>query len=809
MLKKILFLISFLSVFISFSQNEKNHVLKKFDKNGMKTSILYQENPLINIQEYNQKTINTYKFLQVYKDLFQNNFEKKYSPLSTLKAKSKQSHFNNVIPLSIIHSNYETIKDEAFKNGSVIKDKEGLLKRTNLNSNIFELHSLTIASPLRIKSKGLKATFILSKENIFNTTNSKITSVKIDFDDTLGFKDIVLDSKIDIQYIDAGTKELLFKITFSDGIVLTCKSALKILYSNKDNKNLFNRASNSFTSSITPNLSTYGEVTSYPGEGEYEIFLSTEANAVLDKPIIIIDGFDPKDSRPIVGYTDSGTGNYVSGIYDLLDFNNNGNSTNLGDLVRAEGLDLVILNFPEYTRSADNSLIDGGADYIERNAMLLVELINILNNHPDKVGNEENVIIGPSMGGLISRYALNYMEKNSLEHNTRLWISFDSPHFGANVPIGFQHQFNFLAYGLDDFLIIGNQNIVELQPIVDGMLKSPAARQMLTDQFEAHLENGSDVDFDSTKNLPQTHPFFNIFFDKLNNLTDSGFPENLRKISIINGSGENNRYQNTSNNNLEAGDQILNTTFNVTTGTDITLSVNFTPPSNSEINISHVYLDFAWYIPAFDVTSDANSKAHPFSNGIDAASGGLFDIGALTADFDSTGTVGNYLNALQTDFFNFIPSVSAMALGFTNNQIDWFHKPTGLVTGMDLNNTTPFDAWYMPINNQPHVTVTQDNFNFAWDEIFPAVLHNEDFDINDSYQLVANPVSETIQIKTNKQDVNNLTVKLYSILGQEVVSKTINYSYNLIEIPVDLNSGVYLLVLDDNETSFKTKVIIK
>ena len=74
--------------------------------------------------------------------------------------------------------------------------------------------------------------------------------------------------------------------------------------------------------------------------------------------------------------------------------------------------------------------------------MLLVELIKSINDQ--KVGDYENVVIGPSMGGLISRYALNYMESIGVDHETRLYVSFDTPHAGANVPIGFQHMFNHL-----------------------------------------------------------------------------------------------------------------------------------------------------------------------------------------------------------------------------------------------------------------------------------------------------------------------------------------------------------------------------
>src|SRR5690606_17913121 len=176
-------------------------------------------------------------------------------------------------------------------------------------------------------------------------------------------------------------------------------------------------------------LLAYCESVSYPGTEEYVIYLS--ADGILDKPIFLVVGFDPCDGRDITG------------IYDLLGFTEGGNSSNLGDLVRDEGFDIVILNFPIYTRAQDAAIIDGGVDFIERNAMLLVDLINIIN--AEKEGTSENVVRGPSMGALISRYALNYMENQNMNHGTRLWLSFVARHHGANVPIGLRHQFNFIA----------------------------------------------------------------------------------------------------------------------------------------------------------------------------------------------------------------------------------------------------------------------------------------------------------------------------------------------------------------------------
>ena len=75
-------------------------------------------------------------------------------------------------------------------------------------------------------------------------------------------------------------------------------------------------------------------------------------------------------------------------------------------------------------------------------------------------------------------------------------------------------------------------------------------------------------------------------------------------------------------------------------------------------------------------------------------------------------TIEAFFEALNVDYFNFIPTISAMALEVTNDEIDWFHIPSDLVSGV-INNTTPFDAWYMPPTNETHTKITQGNFNFA------------------------------------------------------------------------------------------------
>ncbi len=789
-MKHFYIILFFVSPFFLFSQNP----LSTLEKSDMQTDILFATFPVVNLNDYHNITTTTYSLYQAYNAIKNHDMQNRLGDLRLLKTQEQQSYSTNIIPLALLHTDYEVIKQEALMDGSIIAGTNNSLSRTTTNP-IFDKHELFLAAPLRVDHKGLRTVFNLPSENIFNISENTIASIEMDFDDNQGYRSIQPNQTIAIQYNAKGIKEIQTRITLNTGEQRLSHSKITISYSNEDLNTLYRRAVTQFTSTNVPaaNLAPYGEANNYKGIGEYDIYLSPDN--ILDKPIFLVDGFDFGDTRNI------------QSIYELLNFDDNGTPSNLGDLVRDEGFDIVILNFPIYTRPEDNAVVDGGVDYIERNAMLLVELIQIINSQ--KVGSEPNVVIGPSMGGLISRYALNYMENQSLPHDTRLWISFDSPHLGANVPIGFQHLFNYLAFGLDLGGLAGDQSIEALQPVVNGMLKSPAARQMLTDQFEPHLANGSDVNFSNSLTLPMAHPFKNIFYNSMNALTTSGFPENLRKVSIINGSGNGNPYPDKNNVAIVPGREILNTTVTVIDGiTDATFRVRYTPNASATNQVSYLFID-SIFICFCDLTASANSQAFSYSNGIDAGSGGLFDIGSLTGSFGTSDPlINSFLGAIQTDYFNFIPSISALALDVTNNEPNWFHVPTDLTTGRAVNNITPFDAWYMPVENEPHVTLTEGNVEFALDEILQTTLSAPTVGEADFIKIEKNPIANELTFLSNST-YDNVSVRIVDITGKIVFDTQITVN-DRTSIPLNLESGMYVLSLQtENNMSFKTKIIVK
>ena len=143
---------------------------------------------------------------------------------------------------------------------------------------------------------------------------------------------------------------------------------------------------------------------------------------------------------------------------------------------------------------------------------------------------QQNVVLGISMGGLVARYALRDMEVNGITHDTRLNISLDSPHQGANIPVGFQAMVSHLSgMGIaQGFPALVTWEVINLSQLGLGapirMLNSPAARQMLKYQVSGV---GSTISHNNSQ-----HVAF------MNEYSSLGYPQNggIRNLVLANGS---------------------------------------------------------------------------------------------------------------------------------------------------------------------------------------------------------------------------------------------------------------------------------
>ena len=151
-------------------------------------------------------------------------------------------------------------------------------------------------------------------------------------------------------------------------------------------------------------------------------------------------------------------------------------------------------------------------------------------------------MLGSSMGGVIARMALGRMDRGGglngaggfAAHETRLFVSLDAPHQGANVPLGYQAMARHAA-GIYLKLgpgIVGLVEIVQfirgrVSPLQAGFLADrPASKQLLKYRLDFFYNQSNTVHQQFMQELRTTWAYPN----PTNN------PNNVRCIAISNGS---------------------------------------------------------------------------------------------------------------------------------------------------------------------------------------------------------------------------------------------------------------------------------
>ncbi|MDH6132667.1 hypothetical protein P3T37_002053 [Kitasatospora sp. MAA4] len=196
----------------------------------------------------------------------------------------------------------------------------------------------------------------------------------------------------------------------------------------------------------------------------------------LSKPVILSDGFESGPSKLDVLWDGLERGDYAF-VTEL----------------RRRGYDLVLLGYDD--RSAS----------ILKNADVAIECIQ--RTISERRGNHPLTVGGFSMGGLVTRYALAKMETEQIRHETAVYLSYDSPHRGAWIPIALQALAHFL----------------KATPALSQQINSDAARQLLW----RHIS--------TTTGTPEQDQLRTEFLDELESV--GNWPQLPRKIGVANGSG--------------------------------------------------------------------------------------------------------------------------------------------------------------------------------------------------------------------------------------------------------------------------------
>ena len=191
---------------------------------------------------------------------------------------------------------------------------------------------------------------------------------------------------------------------------------------------------------------------------------------LLDKPLVISEGFDPKD------LTNPAAEDYPEFFYWT--------ANTLFSTMLSKGVDIAIINYH-----------DGGISLTD-NAFYLQNAIRYLNQQ--KTSTWPTRLIGISMGGIISRYALSQAESINYPLGVSHFMSMDSPQQGAVLDEQFQDY------------IFGSQGKHAQIPF-----NTPAAKQML------RYNPFSDAMYNAT-----------TFYADINATNGDGYPHLSKNIGI-------------------------------------------------------------------------------------------------------------------------------------------------------------------------------------------------------------------------------------------------------------------------------------
>ena len=321
--------------------------------------------------------------------------------LDRVNSLNEEYYGKGVIPITLLRYDLCRFSEEAVHRGDVyplngqIKVKGGISK-----SPYEELH-LFATAPFTSELSSRDVTFCIPQQ-LMLTNSQAIAQIEVQFEESQPFRSIAIGEQVSYRYATNGLKMVTLRIQ-QVGASRWYRSHFPIVISTQ----LVLKSKTEISGLVEVPIKSNSQLHS-GGTLQYKLSPHNHTGK-FRKPLFIIEGFDVYPT--VISDLDENT-DLKKAFDDLHQFNR------ILDL----GYDIAYLDYAD------------GMDDIRRNAALFQEALRYINTH--KEGDEKNVIVGLSMGGLVASYGLRKMELAGEDHETRKYISYDSPHMGANVPLG-------------------------------------------------------------------------------------------------------------------------------------------------------------------------------------------------------------------------------------------------------------------------------------------------------------------------------------------------------------------------------------
>lgn len=336
--------------------------------------------------------------------------------IGMISSMSSYLEVTNHVPIGIAAYKYTRIREDAVSTGRLqvaineILEVYDVYDPNNNNSWVDPYtEDYVVAFSPYLNIVGRSVTFDFSTS--FQYTNLSIDSMQFNPGDGNGFQ-TVTNPSIPVYYTSSGYKTLELRIKLTDNTWLYAFSNICV--------------TNEYDCSVSPSYASFtSHVASsdgtYPSAEVDVLFSNGTATGFSKQPIIVAELFDPfSDPSGLLFHRKDTIVRAGRGARDIRSFVRDiedGNHSFFDDY------DLVYINWNNSTAS-----IESNADILKQ----VVEWVNTL-----KCPATRSILIGQSMGGIIARHALCDMEANSINHEVGVYVSVDSPHLGASIPLGY------------------------------------------------------------------------------------------------------------------------------------------------------------------------------------------------------------------------------------------------------------------------------------------------------------------------------------------------------------------------------------
>lgn len=355
-------------------------------------------------------------------------------PATLLPADTAQDYFH--IPLGFMHFRYHAFTPDAKEAGFTLNE-DSVLIPPFAGSNLTEERVFFAAAPMMDSTDGVRVVYFRLDQDNFYTNNGLPSQIWADFGDGSGEYPLEWGQSYRVEYPETMANATI-RLTAHCGNQVLCSSSQIVLQQKSQSDTVpFNAIMtvegvkiahiapcHPISRTFTVEQFVYEVVHGKPrikkdtnGNPVTQVVTVTETIPV--KPIVIFTGYNPL------------------GMNSLADYVEKLNTQGFIQELREHGHDIYVVKY----RDVDGSIPDNG--------LISADVIKWVNDKKRKAGDEfETLVMGFSAGGLWSRYGLTHLEQahqtdpaaNPNPH-TRLWVSMEGEHQGANIPLGAQHAF--------------------------------------------------------------------------------------------------------------------------------------------------------------------------------------------------------------------------------------------------------------------------------------------------------------------------------------------------------------------------------